>query len=72
MPNAYMYMYVCNTMIHHIIFIAPMHKRQTALDRHTKLQILLKTVYHDEILILVCFLLMTTLTCADMHTCREH
>ena len=48
-----------------------MHKRQTALD-NTKLQILLKTVYYDKILILVCFILMTPLTCADIHTCREH
>ena len=67
MPNAYMHMYVCNTTIHRIIFIAPMHKRQTV--HTTKLQI---PVYHDEILILVCFILMTPLTCADMHTYREH
>ena len=73
-----MYTYTCirmcvqhHNLLHHF-YSTYAYASNCALDRHTKLQILLKTVYHDEILILVCFILMTALTCADMRTCREH
>ena len=71
MPNVYIRMYatpqfIASFLQHHA------YASNCALDRHTKLQILLKTVYHDKILILVCFIAMTPLMCADMHPCREH
>ena len=66
MPNVYVY---ATPQFIASFYSTYAYASNCALDRHTKLQI---PVYHDEILILVCFILMTPLMCADMHTCREH